>query len=238
MKKRILLKITGTVLVDPETRTFSTAILNTIIQQLKQLSPSHQFGIVIGGGNLFRGTEHGNQLGISPSIGHQVGMLATIMNGLIIKDLIEQQGLSATHLCALVCPQIGKPITHQVIEQAIRSGQIIVFTAGTGNPFFTTDTNAVLRALQMQAGEIWKATSVDGIYNADPRKQPNAKLIKSISFEEALTKKLGILDPTAYALAQQHKKRIRIFNIFIKDALIKAAQEPQFGSTIEAKHSP
>ena len=231
-KKRILLKLTGKILIHRQTGLFTLEIINTIVQQLKQLQKTHQFGLVIGGGNLFRGKEQGQQLGITPSVGHHVGMLATIMNGLIITDLFEKHGLATTHFCALTVPEIAQPISHDRLHSALQNNNVLIFSGGTGNPFFTTDTTAVLRGLQIDAEEIWKGTNIDGIYEADPRIYPDAKLIKSLTYEQALEKKLGILDTTAYALAQQHQKNIRVFTIFAPDALLKAAQDTNFGSTI------
>ena len=232
-KKRILLKLTGKVLIHPKTGLLTLEIINTIMQQLKQLQKTHQFGLVIGGGNLFRGKEQGQQLGITPSVGHHVGMLATMMNGLIITDLFEKHGLATTHFCAFTVPEIAQPISHDRLHNALQNNNLLIFSGGTGNPFFTTDTTAVLRGLQIDAEEIWKGTNVDGIYEADPRVHPDAKLIKSLTYEQALEKKLGILDSTAYVLAQQHQKNIRIFNIFAPDSLLKAAQDTKFGSIIK-----
>ena len=219
-------------MVDQKTKQFDIAPFTAIIKQLKQLRATHQFGIVIGGGNIFRGHEKSKQFGITPSIGHQVGMLATIINGLIIKDIIEHHNLAATHFSALSCPELGKPIIHQEIESALQNDHILVFTGGTGNPFFTTDTNAVLRGLQMNTAEVWKGTSVDGVYDKDPGKYTDATLIKQLTYSHAIEQKLGIMDATAFALAQQYKQQIRIFNIFTANALLKAAQNQTFGSTI------
>jgi uridylate kinase len=207
--------------------------VNDVIGQMKKLQSTHQFGIVVGGGNFWRGSIQGASLGMQASVGHQVGMLATMMNGLILKDLIAQQGLNPELLSAVPCPEVGASISQQAIDRALHENQVLIFSGGTGNPFFTTDTTAVLRGLQMKAHEIWKGTSVDGVYDSDPRNNPDAQFLSSISFKEALDKNLGIMDATAYALAQQHKQKIRIFNIFATEALIKAAQDSNFGSVIQ-----
>lgn len=230
-KQTILCKLTGEIFLD-ESKTLSPNTLNAIIDQMVKLQDTHQFGIVIGGGNFFRGNQHSKKLGISASVGHQIGMLATMMNGLIVKDLLEHHGLPAALFCAMPSPEIGKPISQQSIDTALASGQTLVFTGGTGNPYFTTDTTAVLRALQISASQIWKGTHVDGVYDADPKTNPNAKLLSKISYDQALQQKLGIMDLTAFALAQQYKQTVRIFNIFEPNALIRAAQEPTFGSSI------
>jgi uridylate kinase len=230
-KKRILLKITGEIFIAKNGTPTSENALN-LIRQLKELSDTFQFGIVIGGGNFFRGSQHGIKMGVRSSVGHQIGMLATMMNGLMLKDLCEQKGLSTELLCAMPSPEIGKPISQQTINGSLEHDKILIFTGGTGNPFFTTDTTAILRALQIQAAVIWKGTSIDGVYTADPHKDPSAQKIEKVSFEQAIEKRLGIMDLTAYAMAEQHNETIRIFDIFAPDALLKAARDPQFGSTI------
>lgn len=234
-KKRILLKITGIVLIDQQTKELTTTFITPLVNQIKKLLPTHQFGIVIGGGNFFRGSQQGNKLGITPSVAHKIGMLSTIMNGLIIKDVMEKQTLAVSHFCALYCPEIGTPITAQKIMDALDNNQTLIFTAGTGNPFFTTDTSAVLRALQMQADEIWKGTNVDGVYTADPHKNSSAQLIPFLTYKQALDQHLTVMDATAFTLADHYKQRIRIFNIFTPDSLCHAAQDNMFGTTIERK---
>lgn len=232
-RKKILLKLTGEVFLDPKTRELNATIINSVIAQIKQLHKTHQFGIVVGGGNFFRGNEHGKRLGITASVGHQIGMLATLMNGLILKDLLEKQGLHAALLCAMPSPEIGEAISQQGINAALEHDCTIVFAGGTGNPFFTTDTNAILRSLQISADEVWKGTSIDGVYDADPRTNPNAKRLKTVGYTQAFEKKLGIMDLTAYAMAEQYDKKVRVFNIFEDNALIKAAQDKEYGSIIQ-----
>ncbi|HZW60752.1 MAG TPA: hypothetical protein VFF04_00855 [Candidatus Babeliales bacterium] len=230
-KKRILLKITGEILLDSDKK-LSSVIINSVIAQIKQLLPTHQFGIVIGGGNFFRGSEYSASLGIDPAVGHQAGMLATMMNGLIIKDLFEKQEIKTELLCAIPAPGVGSPTSQQSISMALNAHATLIFTGGTGNPFFTTDTNAVLRGLQIGADEIWKGTKVDGVYDADPNKNLSAKLLKQVPYSYALEHHLAIMDATAFAMAQQYKQKIRVFNIFAEQALINAAHDQQFGSII------
>lgn len=231
-KKRILLKLTGELFVSSKTKQLAADAVNHLIDQVKQLQKTHQFGIVIGGGNFFRGNVHGKQLGITPSIGHQIGMLATTMNGLILKNLLEQKRVTTSLFCAIPSPEVGAPISQQAIMCALRKEHILVFTGGTGNPFFTTDTNAIVRGLQINAVEIWKGTKVDGVYNSDPATNKNAQLLKTVLYKDALQQKLRIMDSTAFALAEQHKQVIRVFNIFEENSLLKAANNTTFGSTI------
>lgn len=231
-KKRILLKLTGELFLDPQSRELSPTMLNSVILQIKKLEKTHQFGIVVGGGNFFRGNQHGKRLGLTASVGHQIGMLATLMNGLILKDLLQAQDVPAALLCAMPSPEVGEGISQQNIDSALENNWTIVFTGGTGNPFFTTDTTAILRSLQISAHEVWKGTNINGVYTADPRTNPNAQPLKTVRFAQAFEQKLGIMDLTAYAMAEQYDKTIRVFNIFDQNALLKAAQDTNFGSVI------
>lgn len=230
-KQVILLKITGEILLGDKKQLDSTHARNLALQ-IKKLQETHQFGIVIGGGNFFRGAKQGKQLGITPPVGHQIGMLGTMMNGLIIKDLFEQHEVPCSLFCAIPATEVGTPISQQAIESALEKERCPIFTGGTGNPFFTTDTTAVLRGLQINANQVWKGTSVDGVYDKDPHQFPDACLIKETSYHDALLKNLAILDSTAFALAQHHKLPLRVFNIFAPDALLSAAKDPHFGSII------
>lgn len=233
-KKRILLKVTGEVFTGTD-HNLCPSYLRDIIKQIKQLSATHLFAIVIGGGNFFRGSKQGAQLGLSAPAGHQAGMLATMLNAIIIKDLFEQSNVASTLLCAIDCPTVGNLISAQNITSALANNQVIIFAGGTGNPFFTTDTNAVLRALQINAHEVWKGTKVDGIYDKDPKKHANAQRYPHITYQEAIAQNLNIMDATALTLAQEHNQIIRVFNIFEKDALLKAAQDNSFGSKLFAR---
>ena len=231
-KKRILLKLTGEVF-GKQHEPFSADTIVNLIEQIKELKSTNQFGIVIGGGNFFRGSKQGKELGLATKNAHQVGMLATMMNGIMLQDLFEQHGVSTELFSAISCPQVAKVINQQAINTALDESKTILFAGGTGSPFFTTDTNAVLRSLQISADEIWKGTSIDGIYTKDPAKNPDAQRIEKITYAEAIKQRLGIMDLTAYSMAQQHKQRIRIFNIFAPNALHNAAQDSNFGSIIE-----
>ena len=231
-KKRILLKLTGEAFLSTQNNNLSPALINTVIDQIIQLSTHYQFGIVVGGGNFFRGNEHGKRMGISRAVGHQIGMLATVMNGLMIKDLLEQKKLKTSLFTAITCPEIATSISQQAIETALIEADVMVFAGGTGNPFFSTDTTAVLRGLQINAEQIWKASHIDGVYTADPKTNTTAQLLNDLSYKYALDNRLGIMDATAFTLASENKQTIRVFSIFVENALIKAAENPHFGSTI------
>jgi uridylate kinase len=232
-KKIVLLKLTGEILARNHQNLEADTVI-AIADQIKKLADTHYFGIVIGGGNFFRGTKQGNALGITPSVGHQVGMLATMMNGLIVKDLFEQHELPSSLFCAVPSPEIGAPISQQGVKTALAKGHCLIFSGGTGNPFFSTDTTAVLRGLQIDAHEIWKGTLVNGIYDADPKKNAHAQRLPFVTYQKILNDQLGIMDATAIALAQQHNLPIRVFNIFENEALLKAAHNDSFSSIVHA----
>ncbi len=162
----------------------SSTLLRSIATQIKQLS-DYSFAIVTGAGNFFRGNQHGKKLGVSQSQGHQIGMLATGLNGLIIQDIFGQEGLESSILTAFECPTLGHAISPHAIKGIQAKNNTIIFVGGTGNPYFSTDTAAVIRGLQIVANQIWKATNVDGIYDKDPNKDSNAQLIKQLSYDDA-----------------------------------------------------
>ena len=228
-KKTLLVKLSGE-LFSPD----NSDTINSVISQIKELSTHYSLGIVIGGGNFFRGSQHSKDLGITESAGHDVGMLATLMNGRILFDLLSRENIPATLLSALHCQGIALSISPITLSYARTTGKVIIFAGGTGNPFVTTDTNSVIRALQINADEIWKATmTVSGIFDADPKKNPKAQFIKEASFKEVLDKKLGVMDQTAFAMAAEHNIKIRIFSLLEDNALIKAHNDKNFGSTIK-----
>ncbi|MGC2310463.1 MAG: hypothetical protein WA432_02495 [Candidatus Babeliaceae bacterium] len=233
-RKRIVLKISGEIFCEPGTRTLNKQLVLSLMQQMVDLAQTYQWSIVIGGGNFFRGAHEGSQLGLKQSMGHAVGMLATIMNGLILQDLLVQTGLKTSLFCALDGFALGKPITPQNLRHALENDDCLIFTGGIGVPYFTTDTTAVVRALQIEAHKIWKLTKVAGIFSADPHYDKNARLLKKINYTDALQNKLGFMDATALVLASEHKLIIRVFSMYEPNALIKAAQDPYFGSILSS----
>jgi uridylate kinase len=235
--KKILIKISGELFnqhdgSQREHTCVDKTFVYSLIQQIKTLAKDHQIGIVIGGGNFFRGCKEGNQLSLRPTTADSIGMLATIMNGLILQDFLQEAGIKTALLSAVDIPIIARPIRQSIIDEALDANRCLIFAGGTGNPFFTTDTTAVLRALQMGAQEVWKATKVDYVYDGNPSIDPAAKPIHKLTYQSALDQKLHIMDLTALTLAQEHKLRMRVFNLFADNALINVAQDPDFGSTI------
>jgi uridylate kinase len=231
--KTLLIKISGELF--SYRPTLDKELVKNIINQLKLLSSQHRIGLVIGGGNFFRGAQDNNTLGLEPVSAHNIGMLSTIVNGVVLQDLLTQENLPSVLLSAFSCPDIAEPLSQNSIDDALIQQKVILFVGGTGNPFFTTDTNAVLRALQIGATEVWKATKVDGIYESDPIAEKGAQFYQTISYQKVLDKGLTIMDRTAITLAQEHKIPIRVFNLFTPDAFHKALENPDFGSTIRIK---
>ncbi len=225
-KRLILLKLTGEIFAEQPNQAIE------LVTQIKYLNTTHQFAIVIGGGNFWRGNQQGQQFQIRAAIAHQVGLLATVMNALILQEVFWKHDLPTTVLSAVDCPRIAAPVSNNNIRTALSQHHCLIFAGGTGEPFFSTDTAAVVRALQINAHEIWKATNVAGIYTADPRQNSQAKLLKRVSYQEAITQNLQIMDQTAFMLANEHKLPIRIFDLFAPEALIQAAQNSDFGSLL------
>jgi uridylate kinase len=206
--------------------------LDAVSKQIKELSKNHNLGIVIGGGNFFRGGQHGKAIGSTSKVGHTVGMFATIMNGLLLKDIFEQSEIEVTLLSSIEIPGIVDKVSQEKIEQAKQNNQVIIFVGGTGKPFFTTDTAAVLRAKEIGSTVVFKATQVDGVYSSDPKKNLSARKIDKITCEDAIKMGLKIVDESALAMAEENGINIRVFAADQEDSLLLAESDPSFGSTI------
>ncbi len=232
--KHILLKLSGELFshnLDARERV-NKHFVESLADQIKQLSSSHKFDIVIGGGNFFRGSREGQKLGLRRTTADAVGMLATAMNGLILNDVFQTHGLESVVLGSYPITGYVESITQQALDSAKHLNKIIIFVGGTGSPFYSTDTAAVTRALHVGCNIVWKATNVDYVYNDDPKKNQFAQALKQITYNEVLSQKLRVMDSTAIALAQEYNVTLRVFSVFEKDALLRAAHEKEFGSTI------
>lgn len=188
--------------------------------------------IVIGGGNIFRGREIGEEH-FDRVTADYMGMLATIINGLGLEEALELSGVSARLMSAVPMDKICEPFTEKKAIHHLEKGRVVVFAGGTGNPFFTTDTSAALRAFEVDCDLILKATNVDGIYDKDPKKYPDAKLFERLSFQEALEKNLNVMDLTAFALCSDNKKPIIVFNIKNLKDVSKALKGEKFGTLVD-----
>ena len=235
-KPAIVIKLTGTLFVDQQAKQLCRTLAESIVSQLQTLKQSYQIGIVIGGGAFFRGAENNNILKVRPATAHTIGMLATVANALLLYDLLHEHTIASTLLCACECALAGTAISQQSIDDAITQDKIIIFSGGTGNPYVSSDTAAVIRAKQLGAHELWKATTVDGVYSSDPCHDHTAQLIPNMTHQEALDKHLGFMDYTAMALAQQEQLPMRIFNVATPDIFNKLAHGESLGSVICTKN--
>lgn len=227
--KTILLKLSGHFFKDDK-KQMITHIIEQIILLIQE---GYRFGIVMGGGNFFRGAQQAQDFNLRRSTADMVGMLATVMNGLMLCDLLRAHNIDTLLLNTLHIPQITDTLNQQTLDQArAEDKKCIIFAGGTGNPYFSTDTNAIIRALQIDAIEVWKATNIDFIYTDDPAKNKESKPIKKISYEAFVEQKLQVMDVTAITLASQHQLPLRIFNIFNTNALVTVAHNKDFGSII------
>jgi uridylate kinase len=236
--KRLLLKISG--------EFFSWHLQNNVqegyalqrkriasfVHQIKALQQEYQIAIVMGGGNIVRGSEIKEILNVSESAGHHMGMLATVINGLCLEDMLSQHGCKSIVFSSFALPNFTHTIHPDRIENAFKSDQIVIFSGGTGQPFFSTDTAAVLYALRIKADALWKCTKVDGIYDADPKKNASARKISQISYQEYLDKKLKIMDASAVLLAEQYTLPIRVISMESEDTLLHAMRDPSWGSVM------
>lgn len=231
-KKIILLKLSGEAVIRNKENRISSDLIRSVARQIHQLSTQYRFGIVVGGGGFFRGSTEGKELGMLASSSHVAGMVATMLTGVVVQDIFRQEGVPSTILDAMDCPNIGRVISPQELHRALDRDEVIIFTGGLANPFFTTDTTAVVRALQIGAQELWKATKVDGIYTADPDKDPTAQRLARVSFSYIHEHKLAIMDGTAFTLAHEHTMPIRVFSLFEKDSLLKTAHDATYGTIV------
>lgn len=217
--KRVLLKLSGEALMGDDNFGVNPETVGQIVGEINQAKLlGVEIAVVIGGGNIFRGVALGSA-GMDRATADYMGMLATVMNSLALQDAMKHSGLISRIQSAINIDQVVEPYIRGKAIQYLEDQKIVIFAAGTGNPFFTTDTAAALRAMEMNADIMIKATKVDGIYSSDPKIDKNAKLFESISFNEAISKNLKVMDATAFTLCRDQGLPIAVFNIFKKKAL-------------------
>ncbi len=230
--QRILLKLSGESLMGEQSYGIDPEKVTAFVQEIKEVyNQGVAIGLVIGGGNIFRGLSKAGQQ-MNRTQGDFMGMLATVINGMALQSVLLQNDLSALLLSGLKIDKVADEVTPLRAQQALSAGQIVIFSGGTGNPFFTTDTGAVLRALEIDADVILKGTRIDGIYDKDPEKYPDAKKFKQISYEEALQKELKIMDTTAFALAKDNQLPIVVFDMNTKGNLAKVVNGEKIGTLV------
>ena len=217
--KRILLKLSGEALMGDDQFGINRATIMRMVDEIAEVTRlGVQVAVVIGGGNIFRGVA-GGAVGMDRATADYMGMLATVMNSLALADAMGKAGLTARVMSAIGIDQVVEPYVRPKALQYLEEGKIVVFAAGTGNPFFTTDTAAALRGAEIGAEVVLKATKVDGIYSSDPKKDASATRYSTISFDEAISKRLQVMDATAFALCRDQKLPIRVFSIIKPGAL-------------------
>lgn len=217
--KRVLLKLSGEALQGEQSFGIDPTILQQMVDEIKSvLELGVEVGVVIGGGNIYRGQAL-SEAGMNRVTGDHMGMLATVMNSLALQDALTRNALSVKVLSAMPIDGVCEGFSRRGAINALEKGKVVIFCAGTGNPFFTTDTAACLRGIEIEADLILKATKVDGVYSADPDKDPNAVKYNQLSYTEALQKELAVMDLTAFHLARDHQKNIRVFNMTKSGAL-------------------
>jgi uridylate kinase len=210
---------------------------DTIVRVVQEIAEVIHMGVevavVIGGGNIFRGVA-GGSVGMDRATADYMGMLATVMNALALADTMNKAGLVARVMSAIGIEQVVEPYVRPKALQYLEEGKVVIFAAGTGNPFFTTDTAASLRGAEIGAEIVLKATKVDGVYTSDPKKDPNATRYASLSFDEAIAKNLGIMDATAFALCRDQRLPIKVFSIFKNGALKRVVLGQEEGTLVHA----
>ncbi len=230
--KRIVLKLSGEALKGNIPFGISNETINSIADQIKKIhSLGVEIAIVTGGGNFFRGVK-GNNLDIGRTSADYMGMLATIINGIALQDILESKGLVTRLISALEIKSIAEPFIGRRITRHLEKKRVVIFSAGTGSPYFSTDTAAALRAIEIRADILLKATLVDGVFSADPKENKNAVKFKKISYSDVLSKELKVLDSTAVSLCKENDLKIKIFNISGKDNIFRSVIEKDIGTLI------
>ena len=231
--RRVLLKLSGEALMGDEGFGIDPKILDRMAQEIKELVElGVQVGIVIGGGNLFRGAGLA-KAGMNRVVGDHMGMLATTMNGLAMRDALHRAYVNARLMSAIELTGVCDTYNWAEAISLLKAGKVVIFAAGTGNPFFTTDSAACLRGIEIEADAVLKATKVDGVYSEDPEKNPNATLYDQLTYQEVLEKELKVMDLAAFTLARDHSLPIRVFNMNKPGALRRVIMGETEGTLID-----
>ncbi|WP_272483962.1 UMP kinase [Zeimonas sediminis] len=230
--RRVLLKLSGEALMGDDAYGINRETIEAMVGEIAAVVDlGVELAIVIGGGNIFRGMA-GGAIGMDRATADYMGMLATVMNSLALQDALRQKGVVARVQSALKIEQVVEPYIRPKALRYLEEGKVVIFAAGTGNPFFTTDTAAALRGAEMGVEVVLKATKVDGVYTADPMKDPGAQRYQRISFDEAISRNLKVMDATAFALCRDQKLPIRVFSIFKEGALLRAVRGEDEGTLV------
>ena len=232
--KKILLKLSGESMMGDQEFGISSDVITSYAKQIKEIVDlGVEVSIVIGGGNIFRGISGAAQ-GVDRVTGDHMGMLATVINSLALQNSIEKLGVPTRVQTAIEMPKVAEPFIKRRAQRHLEKGRVVIFGAGTGNPYFTTDTAAALRAIEMETDVVIKATKVDGIYDKDPVKYPDAKKYETVTYNEVLAKDLKVMDATAISLCRENKLPIIVFNSLDEGNLKKVVMGENIGTTVVA----
>jgi uridylate kinase len=230
--RRALLKLSGEALAGGKDFGLDFAVIERLTDEVKAARElGAELGLVIGGGNIIRGTQASKQ-GMDRVSADYMGMLATIINALAIQDILEKKGVQTRVMTAIRMEALAEPYIRRRAVRHLEKGRIVIFAGGTGNPYFSTDTAAVLRALEIEAQIILKATSVDGVYTADPRKDTGAKFLAEVSYQDAIVQGLGVMDANAFALCKDNGLPIQIYNHNQPGAIVRILQGERIGTIV------
>lgn len=230
--KRVLLKLSGEALMGDDAYGINRATIGAMVADIAAVSRMGvELAVVIGGGNIFRGVAPGTE-GMDRATADYMGMLATIINALALQDAMRVAGIDARVQTALRMDQVAEPYIRPKAMRHLEEGRVVIFAAGTGNPFFTTDTAAALRGAEIGAEIVLKATKVDGVYSSDPKKNPDAKRYSTISFDEAIGQHLQVMDATAFALCRDQHLPIKVFSIVKPGALMRIIEGADEGTLV------
>jgi len=231
--RRALLKVSGEAFAGHAGAGIDFGVIDRVSDELKAVhSLGVQLGLVVGGGNILRGTT-ASQQGMDRVSADYMGMLATIINALALQDILEKKGVDTRVMTAIRMEELAEPYIRRRAVRHLEKGRMVIFAGGTGNPYFSTDTAAVLRALEIEAQVILKATNVDGVFTADPKKDPKAEFIPALSFQDALVKGYAVMDANAFGLCKENKLPIVVFNINQPGATAKLLAGERVGTIVQ-----
>lgn len=231
--RRALLKLSGEALAGDKGFGLDFTVVERLTDEIKAVRQSGaDLGVVIGGGNIMRGSQASRQ-GMDRVSADYMGMLATIINALALQDILERKGVDTRVMTAIRMEALAEPYIRRRAVRHLEKGRVVLFAGGTGNPYFSTDTAAVLRALEIEARIILKATNVDGVYSADPKKDPQAKFLAEVSYQDAIVQGLGVMDANAFALCKDNSLPIGVFNVNQTGAIVRILKGERIGTLVK-----
>ena len=232
--RRVLLKLSGEALMGAQSFGIDPEVLSSVAAEIREVHElGVQLGVVIGGGNIFRGVAAAARGGLDRVTGDHMGMLATVMNSLALQDSLEKIGVPTRALSALEMNQVAEPFVRRKAMRHMEKGRVVVLAAGTGNPYFTTDTAAALRAIELRAEVLLKATKVDGVYDRDPVLDPNAVRFETVTHQEVLERRLKVMDSTAISLCMDNRLPIVVFDLRRKGNIVRLLRGERIGTEVK-----